>query len=893
MLIRIGGGNTGIKEYLETGHKQGREHSRDQLDERLVLAGDLDFTDQIIAGMEVEDDGERYLHITLSFKEDDIPEQTMREIVEEFRRFAFAAYKAEEYTFYAEAHIPRVKSYENQRTGELVERKPHIHFIVPKQNLLSGGTLNPFGLVKLSERHLDAFQEHINNKYGLASPKDNLRVEFTDSSDMIQRYKGDYFDGGNKVLKREILAAVLDREITVYEDFARLVGEFGATRVRNAGRDNAYLNVKPEGNAKGVNLNDYVFTRQFIELPAAGKIKALSATMERKYEVQGETRRNPATLEATLADWCRFRSKEIKYINSGNRKLYQAYRAARPEERDRILAEREARFYEKYQEPQHEPERFTGKNPLDHDYPFKRPVRDRVNDRNGQPERPNGPPGREQRGAGRLGGTVGERGAGGPGAGAGSGTGRFAHHPDRQHDAGQAGTFEQTRTINRLRSVPGGDVVRPRHQGNVLLPDHAPDQLGNRRAQSNHRVRRPRDRQSVNATGRVSDSLVSQIARDFAQRQQSGAAGRLPEFQEIKLKLDAKRLLAELSRSHGVIMEKYPVTTAPDGSARIRCGTRNLNVSDFLTREMRLPWNEAARILRHSYGRQLERHPGAAPRTAPDRLLWRQFQDQRRERGGLRAQLAAQLESERTRREALQTRLDDARRAASGLPAAQRKAALSVARMEHMTAATNLKTAFLAERAPFRLPVAEQYRHFLQERAQAGDAVALTELRRRTRTEPMRHDEALGHIHAAGGAGQRQEPNTLFYRGRQVRHRVYQNGDVVYSLAGRPALQDKGDSIMLLRTDRVAIEAALRLGQEKFGNSLSLSGSTEFQERAARIAAEIGLEVRFDNKHTEQIRQQRASELAGRRGRPTAQPSTGSPKPPLPGPSREPDIDRE
>jgi hypothetical protein len=891
MLIRIGGGNEGIKEYLETGHKQGREYSRDQLDERVILAGDLDFTDQIIAGMEVEDGGERYLHITLSFKEDDISEETMREIVEEFRRFVFAAYKPEEYTFYAEAHLPRIKSYENQRTGELVERKPHIHFIVPKLNLLSGGLLNPFGLVKLSERHVDAFQEHINNKYGLASPKENLRVQFTDASDMIQRYKGDYFDGGGKGLKREILTAMLDREITDYEDFARLVGEFGATRVRNAGRDNAYLNVRPEGNAKGVNLNDYAFTRQFIELPTAKKIEALSATIERKYEVQGETRRNPATLEATLADWRRFRSKEIKYINSGNRKLYQAYRAAGPDERDRILAEREARFYGKHQEPQYEPERFTGKNPLDHEYPFKRPVRDRGNDRNGQPDRPDGPPGREQRGPGGLGGTMGERGSGGPGTGAGSGIGKFAHHPDWQHDAGRAGAFEQTRTINRLRSMPGGDVVHPRHQANVLLPDHAPDQLGNRRAQSHHRVRRSRDRQSVNATGRANDSLVSQIARDFAERQQSGAAGKLPEFQEIKLKLDAKRLLSELSRSHGLIIAKYPISTAPDGSARIRCGTRNLNVSDFLTKEMRLPWDEAERILRHSYGRQLERHPGAAPRTAPDRILWRQFQEQRRERGGMRAQLAAQLESERTRRQALQTRLDDARRAARGLPPAQRKAALSIARMERMTAATNLKAAFRAERIPFRLPVADEYRHFLQERAQAGDAAALAELRRRTQAEPMRHDEAVGHIHAAGSTAQRQEPNTLFYRGRQVRHRVYQNGDVVYSLAGRPALQDKGDSIMLLRTDRVAIEAALRLGQEKFGNSLSLSGSAEFQERAARIAAEIGLEVRFDNKQAEQIRQQRAAELAARRAH--GRSPGASPKAPLPGTSREPEIDRE
>ena len=44
------------------------------------------------------------------------------------------------------------------------------------------------------------------------------------------------------------------------------------------------------------------------------------------------------------------------------------------------------------------------------------------------------------------------------------------------------------------------------------------------------------------------------------------------------------RLLAAVARSHGVIPEKYQVSKAKDGSDRIKCGTRNLNVSDFLTR---------------------------------------------------------------------------------------------------------------------------------------------------------------------------------------------------------------------------------------------------------------------------------------------------------------------
>lgn len=882
MLIRISGGEEGIEEYLEEGHKQGREYSRDELDERVILAGDLDFTSQVIG--RVEACGDRYLHITLAFKEDEIPHETLRAISEDFRKFMFSAYRDDEYNFYAEAHLPRIKSYENQKTGELVERKPHIHIVVPKVNLLSGGALNPFGLVELCEKNLDAFQEHINNKYGLASPKDNRRIEFTSTSDMIQRYKGDQFDGTNKELKGEILNAVLDRNITSYEDFTKLLGEFGATRTRNAGRKNEYMNVMPEDSAKGVNLKDYVFSREFIELPGAEKQRVLSAGIQRKYESQGQARKDPANIEAGLEDWHRFRAKEVKYVNSGNRKLYQAYRAAEPAERERMLAHLAARFYQKHEEPKHEPERFTGKNPLDHEYGFKRPSRG--SEREPGQDRPGGRTGREHDGAGGHSGTVGQRCAGGRG-GAGSvgidGIDRFAYHPDRQHDAIPLRAIEQTRTINSVRGVPGGHVVRAGQDRELLLPHHAPDQLDNRRTQPHHTLRRSGNRQPVRATGRADDSVVSQVARDFQERKQTGAAGKLPEFQEIKLKLDARRLLAELSRSHGVVVDKYKVTTAADGSHRIRCGSRNLNVGDYLTKEMRLPWMEAAKILRHSYGRQLDRHPEAAPRTPPDRALWRQFQDQRRARGGLRAQLAAQLVSERVRREAVRERLNRAKDAAAALPAAQRKAALSVARMEYVTAENHLRSTFRAERAPLRQPIADQYRVFLQERAQSGAAAALGELRQRSRTEPQRHDPAVGHILPVGASG---EPNALFYRGKQVRYRVFQNGDVIYSLAGRPIMQDKGNSIMLLQTDRHAIEAALRLAHAKFGDKLSLSGSAEFQERAAKIAAEAGLNVRFDNRLTEQIREQRAAELAGRRARTRAAAAPTKP-------SRDRDIERE
>lgn len=938
MLIRVSGGEEGIKEYLEEGHKQGREFSRDELDERVILAGDLDFTHEIINRMEKGHD--RYLHITLSFKEDEIPDETLREIAEDFRKFMFSAYQDDEYNFYAEAHLPKIKSYEHQSTGETVERKPHIHIVVPKINLRSGGALNPVGLLERSERHFDACQEHINNKYGLASPKDNRRVHFTDASDMIQRYRDDNFAGTYKELKKSILTAVIERDITSYQEFGKLVEEYGATKVRNAGSDAAYFNVKPQGSAKGINLKDYPFSREFIELPGEQKKKILSAEVQREYEIQGQARKDKGNIEAALNDWHRFRAKEIKYLNSGNKKLYRAYRQASPDDRAKMLDQLATRFYARYPEPNFEPEPYTGKDPFAPKYPFKQssrdsneqlepgpsgratrpdrgnsivqrgyqqdvepfgahPARDRAppqaghfeqtrtrnQEHNHEPERYAGknrvgheygfkrPQGGGGRGAlqGRSERATGPAAVGadrygdGVGRGAYGASGRAGSVPgaaDRQYDTISLRQVEQAHSINRLRNVPGGSVVRTRQEAAVLLPHHAPDQLGNGRSQSDHALRRPRDRKPVRGSGRVNDSVVSQVARDFAERQRAGGAGKLPLFQEIKQQLDANRLLAELSRSHGVMVEKYRVTAAPDGSARILCGNRHLNVCDFMTKEVRLPWAEAATILQHAYGRQVDRHPGMAPRFPPDRALWRAFQDQRRARGGLRSQLAAQLASERARREAIRHRLSNARTAAAGLPAAERKAAFSVARMEYVTSESALRSAIRLERAPFRLPVADQYRQFLQQRAQAGDGPALAELRRRSRSAPAALDPTVGQILPTKGI---QEPNGLFYRGREVRFRVRQNGDVIYSLAGRVMIEDRGESVRLLRTERVAIEAALRLAQAKFGDRLKLSGPAEFQERAARIAAEAGLNVRFDNKQAEQIREQRAADLASQR----------------------------
>ena len=554
----------------------------------------------------------RYLHITLAFKEEEISRERLQEITDEFKKFAMTAYESDEYNFYAEAHLPKLKTYTNQKTGELVERKPHIHIVIPEYNLLSEKNLNPFGKVDQQTKFLEAFQEHINAKFGLASPKDNRRIEFTDESAIISRYKGDYFKGANNDLKERILSDVLDKGVTDFDQFQAIVATHGDTRTRNAGKTGEYLNVKPEGAVKGVNLKEYVFSREFIEMPAAEKRQKLAGEIRAEYEEAKAPRPSPTDIAERLQEWREVRAAELKYMNSGNRKAYAAYRAANPEQRRAILGERSATFYAK-------------------------------------------------------------------------------HRP----------TVEIPHDLEQERPAP----ARASEQARASEPTPAPS--------------RERD-------GRKTDTVVSQYEAERRERAARGADSGRAGFDTIKRELDATRLLATVSRTHGVIPEKYEVTKGKDGSDRIRCGRRNLNVSDFLTQELHLPWRDAAPILQQIYAEQVGHAAPQQARSAPRRDLWadyrREWQPQQRERREQDWQ--EQKKREQERRAELRREYMAERRVVQNdrtIKPAERKAALSVSSMDKVVKDIELRKAIGGERdalkSRYRMNPADQYRAYLAERA--------------------------------------------------------------------------------------------------------------------------------------------------------------------------------
>jgi hypothetical protein len=298
-------------------------------------------------------------------------------------------------------------------------------------------------------------------------------------------------------------------------------------------------------------------------------------------------------------------------------------------------------------------------------------------------------------------------------------------------------------------------------------------------------------------------------------------------------------------------------------------------VSDFLTKEMNLSWEEAAQLLRETYRAQTGRDPEHAPRRAPERDLWGEFQQWRLAyRNELRRAWDAQADHERGRRKAVKSEFYSARSAVvdrMDLSGAQRREQLSAARVARLEAEAALRVQIAKERDALKgaasRPLTEQYRDFLQERAQKGDEPALRELRRmqQIRLRTKRADDERAVIFSTPSRAVERpaahDRNEIIYAGPSITYEVRASGEVDYRKDGVAFLVDEGRTLRLWDSEREAIEIALRFAQQKFGSTLSLSGPDDFQAAAARVAADTRMRIVFEQPELESIRQVRVAEL--------------------------------
>jgi hypothetical protein len=336
MIVRQGGGNSGIAEYLEKGAKFDRHYSRDELDSRIIIDGDLQVTDAIINSIPNKDQ-ERYLHITLSFNEPGVTPEKMQAVYEDYKARLLSAYQPGEINTYAEIHWPKTQQLLDKSTGEMYDRHPHIHMVIPKQNLLTGKYANPTGLYERNVNIWEAIQEDVNNHHGLKSPAHSPRISMENYKAVLERHKASQFKSSTGQLKKDIYNAVESRDIRSWDQFKNLVSEHGELKIRNKDTQWEYLAVKLPGNDKFTNLLNPIFSKQYVES------RVLPREPLTQYQINNR-----------LEQWERV-SRELKYIEDAGPSVKKQYRALDDAGKAKFLQKREAAFYERHEVS--EPER--------------------------------------------------------------------------------------------------------------------------------------------------------------------------------------------------------------------------------------------------------------------------------------------------------------------------------------------------------------------------------------------------------------------------------------------------------------------------------------------------------------------------------------------------------
>ena len=140
---------SGVREYLIDGEKAtsskymenksglsnylnfGKTGDRDVKDKRIPLHGDLDVLDEVIKVGTAKGASESYRNFVVSFQEDNISTPHLKEVVESFLDTYMVGYQKDEYTAYAEAHLPKIK-YKTDKNGTKVRRHLHMHVSLAK-----------------------------------------------------------------------------------------------------------------------------------------------------------------------------------------------------------------------------------------------------------------------------------------------------------------------------------------------------------------------------------------------------------------------------------------------------------------------------------------------------------------------------------------------------------------------------------------------------------------------------------------------------------------------------------------------------------------------------------------------------------------------------------------
>ena len=231
MIVKISKGEKGIADYLKTGKKRDSKLTRDEKDDRLPLAGNLDLIEMSEKHQSKKKNKKHnYYHISLSFTSEEwsrlYESGNIDELIMDFLRLTFPNHDIDELLFYAEAHLPIIKeepyiprpegALENRtlnkkhKNGEPLKREPHVHLIVSFENMKfthsvkTGGVIYTKGvakqqikavMAKSAEKFKRVVNDILSNKYGLNNieplgmDEDQLNKQYESFKNAAQKVK--------------------------------------------------------------------------------------------------------------------------------------------------------------------------------------------------------------------------------------------------------------------------------------------------------------------------------------------------------------------------------------------------------------------------------------------------------------------------------------------------------------------------------------------------------------------------------------------------------------------------------------------------------------------------------------------------------------------------------
>lgn len=203
-----------------------------------------------------------------------------------------------------------------------------------------------------------------------------------------------------------------------------------------------------------------------------------------------------------------------------------------------------------------------------------------------------------------------------------------------------------------------------------------------------------------------------------------------------------------------------------------------------------------------------------------------------------------------------------------------RIATVSIAKFEQATELAALAAMFAEQRTAKRRELAaagpgNTFRDYLVKQAEAGNDTAL-ELAKKYGTEKTtdvlkeREREQLNVVATVAGNQNLSPPPRLKFT-----HQVERNGTVIYSAAGGKKIIDSAlaKQIQLNHAasiDQDVVAQALRFAMSKYGQTLTLTGSSDFQKRAVETSIACGLNCKFVDPKLDAYRQELFEERAAR-----------------------------